>query len=138
MLNPNANRKLEKYDKIGFYINWKVCKLHVILDCKKWYKRKPKTITEAKGTTILWDFAIQTDKKKRRAINQAWTLKEKHAILLIWHNQSIISVIEYNKVISTKTSKKIQKLWHLKITTVPVILRFGAWSRKGQINTLTK
>ena len=45
--------------KIGHYIHWKVCEYYGILDCEKWYKLQ----LEAKKTTILWNFAIQTDRK---------------------------------------------------------------------------
>ena len=30
---------------------------------KKWFKYQTEPITESKGTSILWDFALQTDKK---------------------------------------------------------------------------
>ena len=30
--------------------------------CEKWYKIQPEPITEAKGTTIPWDLAVQIDR----------------------------------------------------------------------------
>ena len=48
-------------DNIGLYIIWNMYK----------YKGMPKSEKEAKGSTILWDFAIQADKKNLfKAINQ--------------------------------------------------------------------
>ena len=38
------------------YLNW----FYEILDCEKWSKHRPELIREAKGDTILWDFAVQT------------------------------------------------------------------------------
>ena len=33
-----------------------------MLKPEKWYKHQPEPITETKGITILWDFAIQVDR----------------------------------------------------------------------------
>ena len=51
------------HNKKGHYIHWKMYKYDGILDCEKWYKHQPYRITEEKGTDILWDFAIQNDRK---------------------------------------------------------------------------
>ena len=49
----------ESLDEIGHCILWKVCKYSGTLDCGKCYKHQP----EDKGATLLWKFAIQTDRK---------------------------------------------------------------------------
>ena len=56
----------EMHDKRGHYIYLKVSKYYGILDCEKWEKHQPKPITESKGATILWEFTIQTYKKKNK------------------------------------------------------------------------
>ena len=53
----------EKNDRKGYYRHWKVYIYNGILDYKKWYKHQAEPITEVKEAYILWDFAIQTDRK---------------------------------------------------------------------------
>ena len=50
----------ERPVKIGHYNHWKVCKCFGILNCEKWFIYQAERITETKGVTIPWDFAIQT------------------------------------------------------------------------------
>ena len=38
-------------------------KYNGILHCEKWYKHQPEPIIEAKVTSLLWYFVIQTDRK---------------------------------------------------------------------------
>ena len=51
----------EKHDKIGHYIY--ICNYNRLLKSEKCYKHQPEPIREAKESTILSDFAIQTDRK---------------------------------------------------------------------------
>ena len=53
----------ERPYKRGHYIHWKVDKYYGILNCEKWCQYQPEPLTEANGTTVLSDFAIQTDRK---------------------------------------------------------------------------
>ena len=56
----------ESHDKIGHYNHCKVVKYYKILDCeKKKKKHQPEPITELKEVIIIWDFAIQTDRKTK-------------------------------------------------------------------------
>ena len=48
---------------MGHYSHWKIWNYYGTFDCEKWYKYQKEPITEAKKTTILWDFSLQTDRK---------------------------------------------------------------------------
>ena len=53
----------ESHNKKEHYIHWKICKFCGILKSVTWYKHQPEPIPKAKESTILLDFAIQTDLK---------------------------------------------------------------------------
>ena len=40
-----------------------MCNEYGILKSEKWFKLQPESIREAKETTILWNIAIQTNRK---------------------------------------------------------------------------
>ena len=59
-----------------------------------------------------------------------------HTLVPIDNN---ILVKEYNEISKCKELKiETEKIWHLKTTTVPVIIRTWLWSQMGQINMLTR
>ena len=53
-------RKL--FRKFG-QIHWKICKHYNAPHKKNWYKHKPQSVLETDNATILWDFAMHTDRK---------------------------------------------------------------------------
>ena len=71
------------------------------MDCEKWYKHQPEAITEAKGATIHWDFAIQTNRKincsKLDIVIKDYKIKTRFLVdmLLLTDN---ISIKKYNRI----------------------------------------
>ena len=102
---PMENK--ERLDKTGHYIHGKVCKYYGLLGCEKWYKHQQ--ITEAKWTTILWAFSIQTDWKiKSNRLNiEVKNYKKKTCLLIDMSalTDDKISVQEYHKISKYKTWK---------------------------------
>ena len=70
--------------KLINYISLKACRYYGILDCVKWYKHHPEPQTQAKGTNIIWDIAIQTDGKikSRRPDIEIKDYKRKKCLLI--------------------------------------------------------
>ena len=97
------------------------------MKCEKWYKNQPEPITKAKIATIFWDFAIQTNRKIKITRPDIMVRNYKRKICLLI-NMSVpkdknISVKEYNKISKFEDLEiKAEKIGHLKITTVPVIV----------------
>ena len=87
-----------------------VCKYCSILDCKKEHKYQSEPITEAKGVIILWDLAIQNDRKiKRNRLDIVVKDYKSNSYLLI------DMVIPTDNNISVKEYYKISKYKDLKI-----------------------
>ena len=84
-------------------------------------------MTEAESTTILWNFALQTDRKIKcnRPDFVVKDYKRKTCLLIDISvpTDNNMSVTEYNKITKYKNLKiEIEKMWHLKTTTTPVIM----------------
>jgi len=43
-------------------MHWKICKEFGIEVKDRWYEHEPRTVTEKKNITILWDMPIHTDR----------------------------------------------------------------------------
>ena len=96
----------ERHEKIVQYIYLKACWYYRILDCEKWYKQQPETITEVKGASILWDFPIETDRKLKRNRPGLVVKDYKRKICLLIE----ISVPTDNNISVKEYDEEIQKL----------------------------
>ena len=82
------------------------------MDFEKWYKHQPGPITEAKGANILWDLAIQTDRKKTTKNNRPdivvkyYKRKTCFLIDMAVPSDNNISVKESNKFIQRRVNHK--------------------------------
>ena len=53
------NEYLQRHDRVGQYIHWKICQHYYAPYPKKWYKHKPQKVVETKcnnflESTYLW------------------------------------------------------------------------------------
>ena len=63
------NEYLQRHDRVGQYIHWKICWHYNVPYVKNWYEHKPQKLVEREGVTVLRDFLfIHTDQYKQ--INQ--------------------------------------------------------------------
>ena len=51
-----------RHNRFGHYIPWKICQHYKALYHKNWHEHKPEPVVETESVTILWDFAIHTDR----------------------------------------------------------------------------
>ena len=107
------------------YIHLKVCKYYGIMDWEKCYKHQP--ITEEKGATIIWDFAIQTDRKiksnRQDIVVKGYNRKTCLLIDMSVPTVNTILIKEYHKLSKYKDLEiEVEKMCHLKTTTMPVIV----------------
>ena len=61
ILAPNEYKN--RYNRVGQYVHWKICKHYNIDTTDKWYGHKPLPVVDASNVTILWDFPIRTDRR---------------------------------------------------------------------------
>ena len=90
-------------------------------------KNHPKRVTEGNDVTILWDFAIHTDRsvKANRPYITVKDHKEKTCLLIDMTVPSDrnVSLKKYEKVSKYRDLEiEIQKMWHLKTTVMPVVI----------------
>ena len=53
---------LNRYDRLGQYIHWCLCKNFCLPHERNWLEHKPPEVNDNKNVTILWDFDIHTDR----------------------------------------------------------------------------
>ena len=56
------NEYLQRYNRVGQYIHWKICQDYNASYAKNWYEHKPHKVVEIKSATILWAFSIYADR----------------------------------------------------------------------------
>ena len=56
------NEYLQRHDRVGQYILWKICQYYNAPCAKNWYEHKPQKVVETESATVSWDFSIHTDR----------------------------------------------------------------------------
>ena len=60
----NNTEYLQRHDQDASFMNWILCKNFNLPSTEKWYEHATQPVTESTKVTILWDFTINTDRKK--------------------------------------------------------------------------
>ena len=141
MLAPTEYKA--RHDRVGQYLHWKICRHYKIQTVEEWYKHQPEPVTEGPHTTILWDFSINTDRtiKANRPDIVIKDQREKTCILIDMSvpSDANISSKEFEKISKYKDLEiEIQKMWHLRTQTVPVIVGALGMIKKGTEKHLAK
>ena len=125
-----------RHDRVGHYIHWKICQ-HFNVKCEKnWYEHKPKPVVETKNATILWDFAIHTD-RKIDANKPDITIKDHKnnvclMVELMFPMDKNLSAGEFGKISKYKDLEiEIERMWHLKPKLIPVVVGALGTVKKG-------
>ena len=129
---------LNRHDRVGKYIHWKLCKHYGIKTVKNWYEHNPDPVTEIGDITILWDFSIHTDRtiKANRPdiVIKNKTESERMCTLIdvavpADHN---VAIKEFEKKAKYKDLEiEIAKMWHMRTQVVPVIIGALGMIKKG-------
>ena len=53
---------LQRHDRMGQHIHWKICQHYNALYAKNWCEHKLQKVVETESATILWDFSIHKDR----------------------------------------------------------------------------
>ena len=109
---------------------------------KNWYEYKPEPVVETESTTILWDFAIHTD-RKIVANKPDITIKnhKNNSCLLVelkFPMNKNLSPGEFGKISKYKDLEiEIEIMWHLKPTLIPVVVEALATVKEGTKRVFT-
>ena len=133
-----------RHNRVGQYLHWKICQ-HFNIETKtpNWYEHHPDPVTEGDKCTILWDFPIHTD-RTIQANRPDIVVKDKQNNTCLLIDMSIPSDRNVSAKVFEKLSKykdleiEIQKMWHLKTTTVPVVVGALGIIKKGTQQFLDK
>ena len=101
-----------------------------------WYEHHPEPVVEGENVTIQWDFTVYTDRTIQDNRPDI-IIKDKKAKTCRLINMSLpsdvnISAKEFKKLSKYKDLQiKIEKMWHMKTKTVPVIIGALGMIKKG-------
>ena len=130
-----ATEYLERHDKIGRYLHWKICSATGFETNSKWYEHQPEPVKENDKFCLLWDFSINTDRTIRA--NRPDIIvkdKEKKECLLIDMSvpgDSNVAAKEFEKKSKYKDLEiEIQRMWRMRTRVIPVVV--------GALGVITK
>ena len=117
---------LHRHDRLGHYIYWCLCKIFCLPHERNWGEYKPSKVIENKNATVLWDFDIHTDRTIQA--NRPDIVVKNHNDKTFLIDMSVASDTNVSLKIFEKLSKckdleiEVTKMWHLKTTTLPVVI----------------
>ena len=121
--------------------NWSVSSLEIcshysISTPSYWYEHHPDTVSEGKDVSIVWDFPIHTD-NTIQANRPDIVIIEKRNNTCLLIDMSVPSDNNVAAKLFEKLSKykdleiEVEKMWHLKTTTIPVVVGALGLIKKG-------
>ena len=118
---------IERHNKVGQYIHWKVSQHYGLPHAKYWYDQETPPVIENTFAKILWDFPIQTD-KTIMANRPDIIIEDRQLKTCILLDVSIpsdrnTSLKSFEKLSKYKDLElELQKSWRLKMKTLPIII----------------
>jgi len=134
ILTPNEYKN--RHDRVGQYLHWKIFRHYSISTPSNWYEHHPDPVTEGKDVSILWDFPIHTD-RTIQASRPDIAIKDKRNNTCLLIDMSVpsdnnVAAKEFEKLSKYKDLEiEVGKMWHLKTTTIPVVVGALGLIKKG-------
>ena len=132
-----------RHDRVGQYLHWRICKYYLISTTANWYEHHPEPVTEGKDVSISWDFPVHTD-RTIQANRPDIIVKDKKDNICLLIDMSVPSDNNVAAKVFEKLSKykdleiEIEKMWHLKTKTLPVVVGALGLIRKGTADFIDK
>jgi hypothetical protein len=122
-----ATEYLERHNKIGRYLHWKMCISAGIQVSEKWYTHVPEPVTENNHTSILWDFSINTDRTIRANRPDIIVKDKKNKTCLLIDvavpGDANVSIKEFEKKSKYKDLElEIQRMWKTTTSVIPIVV----------------
>ena len=134
ILTPNEYKN--HHDRVSQYLHWKICRHYSISTPSNWYEDHPDPVTEGKDVSILCNFPIHTD-RTIQANRPDIVIKDKRNDTCLLIDMSVPSDNNVAAKVFEKLSKykdleiEVEKMWHLKTTTIPVVVGALGLIKKG-------
>ena len=95
------NDYVQRHDRVGQDIHWKMCQHYNASYAKNWQKHKLQKVVETESATTLWDFFIHTD-RTMQANKPDITMKD--------HKEKTCKLIDFKFSMDVNISAKIFRL----------------------------
>ncbi|XP_047480182.1 uncharacterized protein LOC125032840 [Penaeus chinensis] len=125
-----------RHGRVEQYLHWKICKHFYVNTYSYWYEHHPESVTEVQDFTILWDYPIHTDRTIQ--VNRPdIVIKDKKNNTCLLIDMSVPSDRNVSSKVYEKLAKykdleiEIEKMWHLKTNTIPVVIGALGLIKKG-------
>ena len=122
--------------KVAQYLHWEICRHCGSQHAANWYEHQPEAVTKTDNVTILRDHSLQTD-RKIKANKPDIAVQDKRGktcklISLKIPADKYLSVAEFEKLSKHKDFEiDVEKLWHMKTVTIPVVIGASGMIKKG-------
>jgi hypothetical protein len=127
MSKSGKNRYIIRHDKVCTHLHYSICKKLGIETTENWYSDIPKSVTEYKDITILWNHGGQADRKV--IVNRPNIIvknkKDSTCLLIgvaILSDKNIIQKEAEKKLQCKILSIEIQGVWSMKFFVITVII----------------
>ena len=127
---------LAQHNRVAQYLHWTICKYYGAQNAENWYEHQPEAVTETDNVTILWNYSIQPV-RKIKANKPEITTKDKREktcklVDVKIHADKNVSIAEFEKLSKYKNLEfEVEKLWHMKTVTIPVVIGTLGMIKKG-------
>ena len=134
---------LAQHNRVVQYLHWKICKYYGAQHAENWYEHQPEAVTETDNVTILWDYSTQTV-RNIKANKPEIAVKDKREktcklVDVKIHADKNVSIAGFEKLPKYKNLDfEVEKLWHMKTVTIPVVIGTLGMIKKGTEKHLEK
>ena len=131
-----TNEYLQRHDRVGQYIYWKIYQHYNAPYAKNWYEHTPQKVVETESATILRDFPIHTDRtiQENKPDITIKERKEKTSKLIDFPfpMDVNISAKEFEKLQKYKNLQiEAERMWQLKTSIIPIVVSALGLVKKG-------
>ena len=122
------NEYLMRHDKVCTHLRYSICKALGFETTDRWYTHIPKPVCEKGDVAVLWNQAVHTDREvTENRLDIIIKIKKEKTCCVI-----DVAIPADRNVVQKEAEKKLkykslcietQRMWNLKYTIIPVIIR---------------
>ena len=122
-----------RHDWVGKVIHWEICKKFKFDHTNKWYMHSPAPLLENNTHKLLWDFDIHTDH----------LISARRPDLIIINKKRSCKLVDFAVPADQRIKDEylylaweLKKLWHMKVTIIPLVIGVFETVTKGLLKGL--
>ena len=134
------NEYLQRHDRVGQYIHWKIRQYYNAPCAKNWYEHKPQKVVETESASLmgfLYSYRQNNTSKKTTHNYQRSQRKTCKLIDLTFPMDINISAEEFEKISKNKDLQiEVERMRQLKASIIPIVVGALGSVKKGTTNHL--